>query len=267
MLAAAPLRSSRAPPWRCVPSRMHSTPAPSDATCASRSSCRAVTTGGRARYPVVYLLHGLPASSTAYRGATFVAQALERSKRRAILVAPQGASASQPDPEYLDRGPGRNWETAIAQELPRYVDTHYRTIATRRGRALVGLSAGGYGAVLLALTHLDSFSVLESWSGYFTPTDPSGTKVIPHTTSESAHTLISTLKADERRRPTFFAFYVGSEDTRFRAENEQLDRELTAAGVPHVFRIYPGAHEPSVWSAHAAEWLGLALDHLAVASP
>src|SRR5207248_4171998 len=47
--------------------------------------------GGK-RYPVVYFLHGLPASSTAYRGATFVAQELERSKRRAILVAPQGAS-------------------------------------------------------------------------------------------------------------------------------------------------------------------------------
>jgi enterochelin esterase-like enzyme len=32
--------------------------------------------------------------------------------------------------------------------------------------------------------------------------------------------------------------------------------------VPHVFRIYPGGHEQSVWSEHAQAWLGLAVDHL-----
>jgi len=218
---------------------------------------------GERRYPVVYFLHGLPASSTAYRSATFVAQALEEVRRRAILVAPQGARAGEPDPEYLDRGPGRNWETAIARELPAYVDRRYRTIPARRGRALVGLSAGGYGAVVLALNHLSSFSVVESWSGYFRPTDPSGTRVLPHTASQSAHALLATLEADEHRRPTFFAFYVGSEDKRFRAENEQLDRELRAAGIPHVFRIYPGAHEQGVCAAHARAWLDLALSHLA----
>ena len=219
------------------------------------------------RYPVIYFLHGLPASPYAFRGMTFVAQALEKAGRQAIVVAPQGARDGDTDPEYLDWGPGRNWETAISQELPRYVDAHYRTIGTRNGRALVGLSAGGYGAVTLALNHLDSFSVVESWSGYFRPTDPSGTRVLKYTPSQSAHALIPVLKADEQRRPTFFAFYVGSEDTRFRAENEELDSELTAARVPHVFEIYKGAHQQTVWSAHAVLWLGLALDHLAAPAP
>jgi enterochelin esterase-like enzyme len=126
----------------------------------------------------------------------------------------------------------------------------------------VGLSAGGYGAVVLALNHLETFSVIESWSGYFRPTDPSGARVLPHLPSESAHSLVPELRADERRRPTFFAFYVGREDTRFRAENRELDRELRAAGVPHVFRVYPGAHGQNVWRAHAPAWLRLALDHL-----
>jgi putative tributyrin esterase len=216
----------------------------------------------RARYPVIYFLHGLPASPYAYRGLGFVASVLAALGRPAIVVAPQGARDGDSDPEYLDWGPGRNWETAIASELPRYVDAHYRTIRSRRGRALVGLSAGGYGAVLLALHHLADFSVVESWSGYFRPTNPSGTQVLPHVPSQSAHTLVPQLRADERQRPTFFAFYVGSEDRRFRAENEQLDRELRAAGVPHVFRIYPGAHEQTVWSLHAQQWLALALDHL-----
>jgi enterochelin esterase-like enzyme len=38
------------------------------------------------------------------------------------------------------------------------------------------------------------------------------------------------------------------------------------AGIPHLFRIYPGAHERSVWSAQARAWLGLALGHLTPAT-
>jgi enterochelin esterase-like enzyme len=215
-----------------------------------------------ARYPVVYFLHGLPASPYAYRGIGFITSALDALGRPAIVIAPRGARDRDSDPEYLDWGTGRNWETAIATELPRYVDLHYRTIRNRRGRALVGLSAGGYGAVLLAMHHLEDFSVIESWSGYFRPTNPAGTAVIPHAPAQSAHALVPQLRADERKRPTFFAFYVGAGDKRFRAENERLDRELDAAGVPHVFRIYPGAHDQSVWRAHARAWLALALDHL-----
>ena len=33
--------------------------------------------------------------------------------------------------------------------------------------------------------------------------------------------------------------------------------------MPHVFRVYPGGHEQSVWSAHARAWLSVAVDHLA----
>src|SRR5437016_408657 len=43
-------------------------------------------------------------------------------------------------------------------ELPAYVDGHFRTLRDRRARAIVGLSAGGYGAVLVAFHHLDRFS-------------------------------------------------------------------------------------------------------------
>jgi S-formylglutathione hydrolase FrmB len=126
------------------------------------------------RYPVVYFLHGLPASPYAYRGIGFITSALDALGRPAIVIAPRGARDGDSDPEYLDWGTGRNWETAIATELPRYVDSHYCTIRNRRGRALVGLSAGGYGAVSLAMHHLDDFSVIESWSGYFRPTNPAG---------------------------------------------------------------------------------------------
>jgi enterochelin esterase-like enzyme len=222
------------------------------------------------RYPVVYFLHGLPASSTAYQGSSFLADALDRTGRRAIIVAPQGARDNDTDPEYLDWGPGRNWETAITRDIVRYVDSNFRTVASRPGRAIVGLSAGGYGAVLLALHHLESFSVIESWSGYFHPTNPAGTAPLdlgsPKANAHaSAHTFVSTLRRAFEDRPTFFAFYVGRSDQRFHNENVQLDRELDRSGVGHVFRVYPGGHQQSVWQAHAVAWLNLALGHLAAA--
>jgi len=224
------------------------------------------------RYPVIYFLHGLPAVAGSFRGADFLAGALASSGRRAIIVAPQGARDNDSDPEYLDWGPGRNWETAITRDVVGYVDSHLRTISTRRGRAIVGLSAGGYGAVILALHHLPAFSVIESWSGYFHPTDPAGERALDLGSAQananaSAHAFVKTLRRGFARRPTFFAFYVGSGDARFRDENRVFHRELVAAGVPHLFRIYPGGHDQSVWNAHAQAWLAVAVDHLARPTP
>jgi S-formylglutathione hydrolase FrmB len=220
------------------------------------------------RYPVVYFLHGLPASPYAYRGLGFLRRALAAAKRPVILVTVQGARESERDGEYLDSGPGHNWETAIATELPEFVDARFRTIASRRGRAIVGLSAGGYGAMLIGLHHLDSFAAIESWSGYFRPTDPTGAAVIDLGSATanrraSAHSFVSSLRASFRRRPTFVGFYVGTGDGRFRVENETLDRELTAAKVPHLFRLYPGGHEHGLWERQAPFWLRLAVTHLA----
>lgn len=224
----------------------------------------------RRRYPVIYFLHGLPATSTAYRGSGFIADALARTRRDAIVVAPQGARDGDSDPEYLDWGRARNWETALDRDVVNYVDSHFRTIATRRGRALVGLSAGGYGAMIVALHNLDSFSVVESWSGYFHPTDPSGDRPLrlgspSRTRRASAHTYVPSLKHAAAQHPMFIAFYVGTADRRFRAENEQFDDELSNAHVPHLFKLYPGGHEQRVWTQHAAAWLALALNHLAPA--
>ena len=221
-------------------------------------------------YPVVYFLHGLPAGPLDYRSVGFVENALDGLRRQAILVAPPGARAGDSDPEYLDRGPQRRWETAIAQELPRIVDARFRTIASRRGRALIGLSAGGYGAMHLALAHLGEFSVVESWSGYFHPTDPTGTKPLDLGSASDndradVHRQTTRVLAQLHTLPTLIAFYVGTRDARFAAENEQLNQELTRAGIEHIFRLYRGGHDQSLWGRYAPEWLSLALAHLAPA--
>jgi enterochelin esterase-like enzyme len=217
------------------------------------------------RYPVVYFLHGLPSTSTAYQGVEFVETALDQVGQPAILVVPQGAGDGNSDPEYLG-----DWDTAIAGELPRVVDSRFRTIRSRQGRALVGVSAGGYGAMHLALEHLEEFAVVESWSGYFHPTDPAGTKPLDLGSAAknghaNVHQQVAAATGRLEQLPTFIAFYVGRDDWRFSAENEQLNRELSQAGIPHVFRLYAGGHDQRLWQSHAPAWLALALAHLAPA--
>jgi S-formylglutathione hydrolase FrmB len=219
----------------------------------------------RLHYPVVYFLHGLPSTSTAYQSLGFVETALDKVGQPAILVVPQGARSDEPDPEYLG-----DWDTAIAGELPRVVDSRFRTIRARRGRALVGVSAGGYGAMHLALEHLEEFAVVESWSGYFHPTDPTGTKPLDLGSASKngradVHRQVDAARGRLEQLPTFIAFYVGRDDWRFSAENEQLNRELSQAGIPHVFRLYAGGHDQRLWQSHAPAWLALALAHLAPA--
>jgi enterochelin esterase-like enzyme len=219
------------------------------------------------RYPVIYFLHGLPASPQAYQSITPIASAVEASGHDAIVVGMQGSRQGDEDPEWLDRGPGRRWETATAVELVSVIDHRYRTLAARSGRILIGVSAGGYGATLIAAHHPATYSVIESWSGYFHPTDPTGTKALDLGTAEANdwadfHKLIPTLK---RRfapylKTTYYSFYVGTNDARFRAENEETSRELRAAGLAHVyFRLYPGGHEWTLWAQHARGWVGSAL--------
>lgn len=219
------------------------------------------------RYPVIYFLHGLPATATAYQTLSWVERALEATGRPAILVVAQGATAAMSDPEYHDWGAGNNWETALANELPAYIDAHYRTIASRSGRAIIGYSAGGYGATILGLHNLAKFSAIESWSGYFRPTDPSGVNTLDVGSQAeddyaSVHSLVAMLKRRFQRYPTFLGFYVGKGDPTFVADNARLHRELSTARISHLFELYPGRHTTSLWQAHAVRWLALALDHL-----
>ena len=57
----------------------------------------------------------------------------------------------------------------MVDDVVPFVDAHLATVATPKGRVLAGLSAGGFGAVYIALRHPGVFGAVESWSGYFHP--------------------------------------------------------------------------------------------------
>jgi S-formylglutathione hydrolase FrmB len=114
--------------------------------------------------------------------------------------------------------------------------------------------------------------VIESWSGYFHPTNPAGTAPLDLGSEEANdwanfHKQIPALRVRFGRwwNSTWFYFYVGTNDSLFRSENEQTYRELRQARVPHVvFRLYQGGHNWSLWQRHAVHWVSTSL---AIAAP
>jgi enterochelin esterase-like enzyme len=219
------------------------------------------------RYRVIYFLHGLPAKASSYRANQFVGATVSSGRHAAIVVTPQGARSDNEDHEYLDLKPTENWPKAISHDLPRCIDGRFRTIANHSGRALVGLSAGGYGAMNIGLRNLATFGAVESWSGYFEATDPSGHHKLnlgsPAANAAAAVPRGAELKAAVKAHPTLIAFYVGRQDDRFADDNESFNRALAREGIPHLFRTYPGGHSGALWTGESKLWLGYALSALA----
>jgi putative tributyrin esterase len=218
-------------------------------------------------YRVVYFLHGLPGSPQSYTQNAFVAHSLLVAHEHAIVVAPQGARSTDEDREYLDWSPDEDWPSAISHDLTSCIDHRFHTIARRDGRALIGLSAGGYGAFNIGLRNLRTFGAVESWSGYFVATDPSGRHVLDFGSPQAqrAGTVPdgAGLSAELGRWPSLIAFYVGQADDRFLDMNRSFDAALRRHHIPHVFRTYPGAHGGVLWQAQAPAWLSMALRYLA----
>jgi poly(3-hydroxybutyrate) depolymerase len=122
-----------------------------------------------ARYPVIYLLHGMPGSPSEFLDgtqlATFADEGISSGALRPfIAVLPAAGSSRAYNGEWA--GP---WEKDLVRRIVPWVDASLPTIATREGRVIAGLSAGGYGAADIGIRNARLFGAIESWSGYFRP--------------------------------------------------------------------------------------------------
>jgi len=125
------------------------------------------------RYPVLYLLHGAPGQPSDWVHGLHIHlladELIARGRLRPlIMVMPEGNGGVWRDSQYVNRFDGTfNAATYIARDLVRAVDARYHTVAARGGRAIAGISEGGYGAMNVALTHRATFGTAISVSGYF----------------------------------------------------------------------------------------------------
>jgi enterochelin esterase-like enzyme len=120
------------------------------------------------RYPVVYMLHGY--GLTAERWVPFMGMPTLADKdiaagtaKEMILVNPDAFNKYNGS-MYSSSPTNGDWETFITQELVAYIDSHYRTLATRASRGLAGHSMGGYGTWRLAMKYPDVYSSIYAMS-------------------------------------------------------------------------------------------------------
>jgi len=114
------------------------------------------------RYPVLYLLHGLTGDENDWVMRSHLA---EYAMRYHLIVVMPGVGDSWYANSATD--PHARYEDAIVKDLIPYIDSHYRTIASREGRSIAGLSMGGLAAMKFALRYPQMFAFAASFSGAF----------------------------------------------------------------------------------------------------
>jgi enterochelin esterase-like enzyme len=203
------------------------------------------------KYPVLYLLHGLPGSPAEYWNALHLAQHL--GEPPLIVVTPAGPTKG----EWVGR-----WERYLVRDVVPFVDTHLSTIRAPQGRVLEGLSAGGYGAVDIGLRHPDLFGGLGAWDGYFTPFRDGSLK---HATSAqlAAHDPVLLVRREApalRRYGTrFYVSAGGNHGDILTSGSLAFARELSQLRLPHELWLLPPADVGHFWTATVPTALQFAL--------
>ncbi|MDN4502841.1 alpha/beta fold hydrolase [Alteromonadaceae bacterium BrNp21-10] len=115
------------------------------------------------RYPVVYALHGYFIDPEIWSKEIHVPQTIEGAyalgSQEMIVVLPDSRTVYSGS-MYSNSVTTGNFEDFIAHDVVSYIDSHYRSIAKRESRGLVGHSMGGYGASRIGMKHADVFGGL-----------------------------------------------------------------------------------------------------------
>ena len=224
------------------------------------------------RYPVVYLLHGAPGGPTDWLCAGNAARMADegiRAKRMMplILVMPDGNGGRARDTQYVDKFNGRDNEMEyLANDVVHSIDAHYRTLADADHRALVGFSAGGYGAMNVGLHYPNVFHAIGSLSGYFVAlrsevygaNDPFG-HGRAFRRANSPYDYVASVAGVRHLRLLIADTTANLPYTRYAV---QFDARLTQLGIPHIFQLYPSSHlghghDWRFWAARLQSVLGV----------
>ncbi|HEY3971691.1 MAG TPA: alpha/beta hydrolase family protein [Candidatus Sulfotelmatobacter sp.] len=226
-----------------------------------------------ARYPVLYFLHGLGDNErTLFNSGGWTLLDDLRNQHKMgdfLIVAPEGRRSF-----YINSADGAvRYNDFFLQEFMTRIESAYRIRPGRSGRALAGISMGGYGALRLAFAHPELFSAVSAQSAALITESPHDLDSASRTGAPLAGVLapvfgnpINVVHWNENSpfvlakknaaalRKVAIYFNCGQDDNYgFEKGAAALHEELQKEGVKHEYHAYPGDHSLTYFISHFDE--------------
>jgi S-formylglutathione hydrolase FrmB len=228
---------------------------------------------GSRRYSLLYYLHGLGDNEQSLfnsGGWTLIDDLRRQNKIGDFLIAaPQGWRSF-----YINSADDSfRYSDFFLREFMPYIARKYRVVTGRAGRAITGISMGGYGALRFAFADPQLFSAVSAQSAALiseTPQEldtamrsgsPLGNLMAPvfgdpinirHWDANSPFLLAKKNAAELRTMAIYFN--CGQQDNYgFETGGAKLNDELNQEHLPHEYRSYPGDHSIAYFIAHFGE--------------
>jgi S-formylglutathione hydrolase FrmB len=225
------------------------------------------------RYPVLYFLHGLGDNEQTLfnSGGWTLLDDLRRQQKMGdfLIVAPEGRRSF-----YINSADGsERYSDFFLQEFLPYIEHGYRVRHGRSGRAISGISMGGYGALRFAFAHPELFSAVSAQSPALITESPQeldaaaqagaplggvlgavfGRPINPSHWNDNNPLVLAKRNAVALQRLAIY-FNCGQDDNYgFEKGAARLHDELQKEGVKHEYRAYPGDHSFTYFLSHFAE--------------
>lgn len=220
-----------------------------------QDSLQVVLPDGDGPFPVLYLLHGLSDDCTMWLRQT----RLERyaTGRRMIIVMPDTHRfwyVNDPRPG------GLRYEDHIVHDVVGTVERTFPAVGNRNGRAVAGLSMGGYGAVMLVLRHSEMFCAAVSHSGALgfaragKTFDRSDLNSMAAALQGQGYDLFEMARQLAGKCRPALRLDCGTED-RLIEHNREFHGLLQELDVKHEYEEFPGGHDWDYWDAHVPQTL------------
>lgn len=218
---------------------------------------------GEKRYPVLYLLHGMGGDENAWselgRATQILDNLIAQGKAEPMIVVMTNGNISQ------EAAPGETSEGLVqpVAQRPRtmdgtfeatfpevigYVDSHYRTIPEKNGRAIAGLSMGGFHSLHISKEYPSLFDYVGLFSAKILPGD--------NVTSEVYADFPGKLASLFAAGPKLFWVAIGDKDFLY-DENKKFREVLDSNGYPYVYVESPDGHIWKNWRIYLTEFLPL----------
>lgn len=217
----------------------------------------------KASYPVVYVLHGIGGDEDAWvtQGrATQILDNLIASGKAVPMIAvfTNGNISQEAAPLENATGYTRptmqlpktmegSFESAFG-EIVSFIDSRYRTVAKKEGRAICGLSMGGFHTLYISLNNPDTFNYSGMFSAAIGVTDPNISPVYQDFDAK--------LKKYFDAKPALLWIGCGKTDFLYKS-NEEFRSKLSSSSYPFTYMETDGGHIWRNWRIYLSEFLPL----------